>query len=356
MAGLLIWFACQTGSTSTTQYAEPYPDERFTSLFNLDSGGFTGGDGTYSVQLPDGRTVWIFGDTFLGKVERDSTRKRQEPMFIRNSFVVQDGERMTTVMQQLDGENSSTMIPPEVLEGKVTQDSTWYWPGDGMIEDGQLKVFVSKFTQVDTSSWGFRWIGTGVVSFSLPYLTQQEVVEFPMEKLDSIHFGHAVLETKDYTYIYGLKGSKPYLARVKAGDLTASWQYFVTLDEWSLKASEARPVAEIDGSEQFSLIERDGRFALITQLGGFSKEVWSFRGPNPWGPWDEGKHLFSTPLAFDNPNLFTYNALAHPQFVQGGELLISYNTNSFRLQDHFDNALIYRPRFYRVHISSVFED
>ena len=56
------------------------PDTYFTNLFIRDCCGFTGGDGTYSVLLPDGRTVWIFGDTFLGTV----LRSRQHGIGILN--------------------------------------------------------------------------------------------------------------------------------------------------------------------------------------------------------------------------------------------------------------------------------
>ena len=64
-------------STSTLPSDEvSVPEAYFTSLFIRDCCGFTGGDGTYSVLLPDGRTVWIFGDTFLGTVNPDLTRKR----------------------------------------------------------------------------------------------------------------------------------------------------------------------------------------------------------------------------------------------------------------------------------------
>lgn len=34
-------------------------------------------------------------------------------------------------------------------------------------------------------------------------------------------------------------------------------------------------------------------------------------------------------------------------------LLVSYNMNSFKLQDHFENAGIYRPRFIRVPLEMI---
>lgn len=36
---------------------------------------WTGGDGTHSVRLPDGRLLWLFSDTYLGAVNRPRTRQ-----------------------------------------------------------------------------------------------------------------------------------------------------------------------------------------------------------------------------------------------------------------------------------------
>ncbi|MEE4608513.1 MAG: DUF5005 domain-containing protein, partial [Desulfobacteraceae bacterium] len=50
------------------------PDPFFNRLFARTGGGWTGGDGTLSVPLGDGRTLWLFGDSFLGKVNPDGSR------------------------------------------------------------------------------------------------------------------------------------------------------------------------------------------------------------------------------------------------------------------------------------------
>lgn len=47
-------------------------------------------------------------------------------------------------------------------------------------------------------------------------------------------------------------------------------------------------------------------------------------------------------------NLYTYNAVAHPQFGDDRGLLVSYNVNSFVFADLFEDAGIYRPRFVRL--------
>ena len=47
-------------------------------------------DGAIPVTLPDGRTVWLFGDTFVGKVDPGGAIDPADPL-IHNSFVVQTG-------------------------------------------------------------------------------------------------------------------------------------------------------------------------------------------------------------------------------------------------------------------------
>jgi hypothetical protein len=56
-------------------------DQKFTKMFARDCCGVTGADGEYSVLLPDGRTVWIFGDSFLGTVNPD-VPGRKEPLVL----------------------------------------------------------------------------------------------------------------------------------------------------------------------------------------------------------------------------------------------------------------------------------
>src|SRR5918994_203194 len=53
------------------------------------SGRWLGADRTASVRLPDGRLLWLFSDTFLGRPAQDGSRPRSSS-FIHNSAVVQD--------------------------------------------------------------------------------------------------------------------------------------------------------------------------------------------------------------------------------------------------------------------------
>lgn len=332
------------------------PATEFNHLFTRSGGGLTGADGTYSVLLPDGRSVWIFGDTFLGTVNADGTREKMDPIYIRNSFVIQEGETLKTLFRETPQGDRSMVIPPLVLEsnGEISEDSVWYWPGDGFVVDDQLKVFFSEFRQNGSGMWDFMWTGSAIASFSLPDLQQVDIEILPEEKVDSIHFGHAVFEDEEYTYIYGLRDGKAYCARFPNGMPEGEWEYF-SGNEWTDDVKTVSPILDIGISEQFSVLNLNNDYYLITQLGGLSNEIWAFHSDSPF-KWSakKGKKIHTIEIPFDNPNLFTYNALAHPQFIdEHDSILISYNMNSHELEDHFRNANIYRPRFIRVPIQQL---
>lgn len=321
-------------------------DTYFTNLFHRTGRGFTGGDGTYSVELPDGRNIWIFGDTFLGNVQKDGTRKKSDPLYIRNSMVVQDGEKLTTIYQCINGKDHSAVIPPEVSKSdfEISEMECWFWPGDGFIENGELKIFMSEFYQADTGMWGFSWKRTALVNFKLPSISLAGIHYFNYPHSIEIHFGHAVLVDQTYTYIYGLGNSKPYVARAKTGNCDGAWEFF-TGNGWSTNSEDCKPMADIEASEQFSVLKREGKYILITQSGSLSNQICSYTSNKPFTGWKNKQVLYKTPLPDANKNIFTYNAVAHPQFINGNTLLISYNTNSSVLEDHFQDAGIYRPRF-----------
>ncbi len=350
--------SCQNNTTESTVTEGPiaerkvYVDSLFERKFLPDTVGFAGSDGIYSQVLPDGRTVWIFGDTFIANLGENNTRIKTDPLYIRNSFVVFEGDKRITLQQGKPEEFKSMMIPPEIMnrtEGKSELD-IWYWPGDAFVENGNLEVFVSKFSKSGEGMWDFKFEGTELVQFSLPDFEMGSVDRF--EDLNDIHFGHAICETDSFTYIYGLKEGKAFAAKAKIGNVRGEWEFY-TGDGWSASSKDASPISDFEGSEQFSVFPYGDEFIMIMQETGLSNRIFALTADSPVGPWSEGVCVYETPLPPDNKNIFTYNALGHPQFMKDDYLLVSYCTNSFELEDHFTDALIYRPRFIRVPIELI---
>ena len=325
-----------------------YFDSALTEKFLPQGEGFTGADGIYSVELPDRRNVWIFGDTFYGHVTADNRRIKTDPMYIRNSFLVQEQDSFRFVHQGTVKNPVSIMVPPDVADHSsgYGELNLWYWPGDGFIEGNKLNVFASKFFQEDLNNmWGFEFRETNLIQFSLPELLPVKVHRFM--NLDSIHFGHCLLEDEKYLFIYGLKNTKPYVARADIKDVYKPWEFF-NGTSWTDNANDARPVLNFKGSEQFSVFKWKETYVMVMQAGGLSPEIYSFTAITPYGPWGNQKLLYTASLPDGCDQCFTYNALAHPQFMEDNMLLISYNTNTHLLADHYRDALIYRPRFIRV--------
>ncbi len=340
---LIVAISCNTEKVKKTKI-----DREFTARFKLSANGLTGADGTYSILLPDSSTIWVFGDTFLGTVTPELTREKTNPLYIRNCFVLDDGKSLKTLHQGEPSEFKSMLIPPKVTksEFEITEQQYWYWPGDGWVEGNKLKVFASEFHKTGDGMWDFEFKNTALFTFSLPDFKELSNESVTYSNTLGIHYGHSVCKTEDYVYVYGLLDKSPHVAKI---DKDGKWHFFNgDGDAWSNNPADSKPMIMVNGSEQFSVFKHEEKFIMIMQAGELSDKIFSYTADTPYGSWGNKQLLYKTPMPYKNDQLFTYNALAHPQFTKNNELLISYNTNSFKLNDHFNNAGIYRPRFIRV--------
>ena len=318
-------------------WEEPISIERaesFNALFTRFGGGWTGGDATYSIPLPDGRNLWLFGDTFLGTVKAD--RSRPGTGLINNTFVVQDGEQLTPLYTGSAG-NASAFVQPE-------EEGWWYWPGHGVARNDTLQVVLFGFKNTGGGAWGFEYTSIDIARFSLPdirLLSIERKVTAP-----TVNYGACIMEEDGFYYLYGAEknGLLKYLhlARVPVSEgLQGEWAYYDGTGWASGPGQSARLFANV--SEQFSVFKHEGRFYLLTQHHILGGEIYLYRSEAPFGPFAEKTLVYCTPET--EGNIFTYNAFAHTQFLDDGALLVSYNVNSFNFSDLFTNADNYRPYF-----------
>src|SRR6516162_2907620 len=101
------------------------PDSTFDAFVTQNGPGWTGGDGTYSSVLPDGRVLWGWSDSYIGTVD-PATRLRQSYLLTaHNSLTIQDltNNTLTTVG-----------YPPNTGSYFVPQNSAYeYWMGDAVV-------------------------------------------------------------------------------------------------------------------------------------------------------------------------------------------------------------------------------
>ncbi|MEU9224168.1 DUF4185 domain-containing protein [Streptomyces massasporeus] len=335
---------------------------------------WTGGDGTHSVRLPDGRVLWLFSDTYLGRVygppnphgESYAWRDTGTPL-VRNSAVL-----------MRDGRLDTTLPAPLFADPAPNQ---WRWPVAARVEPrspGSSERVVRVLLWVRTAGQS-PWIygvptATEVATLSLPELRLESIVEVLGQQLvpdpsRRVLFGTTLVEENGWTYVYGgddgRAASRPvshaYAARVPKGALgdPSAWQYW-SGSAW-VPGARPRPVLG-DGRRKgvgsaFSVVREDGAYVLFTMAAGPKglTTVASYWACSPAGPWHGPAKEFSPPLP--QGQVAAYNPQAHPVLSRAGRLVLSYDVNWLETTGAAAqlsrNVSLYRPRFVSLRLASV---
>jgi len=333
-------------------------DQVFAAALIPDRGSVTGGDGTYSIALPDGRSIFLMGDSYIGPVT-NGARSMQDHMF-RNTYILYDGGKVSAIYGA-NGGNSSAAVPPGVTD----EGQKWYWPGHGFVHDNKLYIFQTLMYQGEAGMWGFRYEKTDILEYDLPGMELRKTVTVPFTGSADIHYGMAALKENDYVYIYAQVDvdnsintiSDALVARTTMDQLYTRWEYFDG-SGWSENASDAvtmAGLASVPVSSQFNVFKLDNKYVLLTQDKRFnSGTIYTFIADSPQGPWYNKKLIYTT-REQNTPGLLTYNAMAHPQFVKDGMILVSYNVNNEDFAKQHSDVSTYRPRFFWVEKEKILQ-
>ncbi|WP_328500903.1 DUF4185 domain-containing protein [Streptomyces sp. NBC_00457] len=324
---------------------------------------WTGGDGTHSVRLPDGRLLWLFSDTYLGQVyappnpagESHAWRDTAAPL-VRNSAVV-----------MRDGRLQSTLPAPLFPDPAPSQ---WRWPVAARVEPrspGSSEQVVRVVLWVRTAGQS-PWIygvptATEVATLSLPDLRVESVVPVLDQRLvpdpsRRILFGTTLVERDGWTYVFGgddaqaasRPASSAYVARVPEGRLAepGAWQYW-NGSEWTAGGAPRTVLGDGVGSA-FSVVREDDTYVLFTMAAGAEglTTITSYWACSPTGPWHGPTRDFSP--ALPDGQVAAYNPQAHPELSDDGRLVLSYDvnwldTNGGAAAQLSRNVSLYRPRF-----------
>ncbi|MFF4358840.1 DUF4185 domain-containing protein [Streptomyces sp. NPDC001604] len=328
---------------------------------------WTGGDGTHSVRLPDGRVLWLFSDTYLGQVHRPPNpvgesyawRDTSAPL-VRNSAVVMDG----------GGRLQSTLPAPLFPDPAQNQ---WRWPVAARVEarsPGSTEKVVRVLLWVRAAGQS-PWIygvptATEVATLSLPELRVESVVKVLDQSLvpdpsRRILFGTTLVEKGGWTYVFGgddgqaasRPASSAYVARVAGGRLgeAAAWQYWDG-SGWGVRP---RPLSGAKVGSAFSVVRVGGAYVLFTMAAGTAglTTVTSYWACSPVGPWHGPTRNFSPSLP--TAGVAAYNPQVHPELSGDGRLVLSYDVNWLETSGASAsinaNVTLYRPRFVTVRVT-----
>ena len=349
----------------------------WTALFKRSSGWF-GGDGIFAMPL-DGKDqtaagdsiLFVFSDTMVGEIKGDSLQPGYT--MINNSVMILEGAGPSPdkahflLNQNKEGKPASLFVPATPKTGK----EDYYWLGDGFVNpaDHTLYIFAYRIRNTnDGSNFPFQEMGGVLLSIpkNSPYPFtgyKQYDLPFPSQQEDSLStsFGAGVLvntaeagapSPDGYIYVYGVRGKAKELvvARAKAETFTdfSTWQ-FRAGNDWSGELKKASALADSVSNELSVTPVGNNQYALVYQYGGLLPDIMLQAGSSPAGPFGPRQKVWNTSDDVREGKLFSYNAKAHPALSKPGELLVSYNVNSFDFAHEIERQPnLYRPRFVRI--------
>lgn len=404
------------------------PAAEWNDIFTRNGPGWTGGDTTVSIELPNGDSAFFFSDSYIaedpqlpgdGSVYTNANGLRlRKPNclppicgpkpevihYVYNSIVVRskDGKTMRTLTGPKDKNGYSTSY----FKPKSDSPNHMYWLGDPIIVEvgGKKKIwmFLNEWDVArpfDKAFW-IRYRAQAIVQMNADTLAIEKIVDLK-SKADEAVWGISLwLNDKDELYIWGMRNEgeiktakksslaiankfkKLYIAKV---DASKGLEHAADLKNWTAwdgksfsKNLDARKsiIPENDSISDELTIRRlniNGKpifvMATFDTSVGYSdwRDLYLYSACEPQGPFISKHHFYRTPTAGMTKlpgmvegqslqsGLSVYNPHMHPQFIENGKMLVSYNSNLPFGSKPGDSiyADFYRPRFVWVPIAGL---
>ncbi len=323
-------------------------------LFHRDP-HWLGADVASTVDLGDGRILWLFGDTWIDPSGRGT---RAGARMVSSSVAIQSGTDPSTASitfywgRRADG-SPAAFIPD--------RDGERLWFGNGIQVGDRLVLFMGRIVSTST---GLGFESVGWTAFMIenpgaePSAWRVRELETPANPL-GIDVGFAaVSRLGEHVYAFGssnpVKSHPIYAARwtaedVHRGDLAHPEWWASDLAGWIPDSSSAARWPLFENGQSELTIHRDpatGQFLAVQTQGFGPADVMLRAAPSLTGPWTAPRLVYRPPEYY-TPDIMIYAAKAHPELTGAG-LVLTYATNSFDFGGHLTDSLLYYPRFIRL--------
>lgn len=321
-------------------------------LFGTQKGQLSGGDGAISIPLSANKSLFLWGDSFIGEV-KDNKRDTLSTLVFGNVFMTVDKNEVKAYYKG-NADKGSPWLAADSIDGHKTA----LWPEHGFVKDGILHLFLANIVMYGSGTWDFYWHSLMYYRLSADDFSVIDKRMLTSDEVGGIHLGFAFIQEGDEIYTYGSKVvndvSGLYLAKTKLTDNKLGDFSYYANGKWSDNPLEATalPGVNTNVSEQFSVFKHDDKYVLLTQERA-GKKIYSYVSDSPEGTWQNEKLLYTTPEPTAENDLYSYNAMAHHQYIRNDSLLICYNVNTPTMALHYKDASIYLPRFLRVSLTDI---
>lgn len=326
--------------------------------------GWQGADAAYSIPLPDGRDVWIFGDTLYGK---QRVVNGNDPRMVHNSLGVstcKGGRWSVRYILRHDAEGK-----PVSFFSPANPDH-WYWALDGFYANGDLWVTLLCLrhpAKPAGTGMDFETCGSDLAQLSglgsdpehwrvtIHPLVPDGVKAYP--SATTVVYG-------DYAYLFAQyeQGARPLLVtRIPLSGLSepaAHMEYLGDDSAWhaGLDTAHAKQVMA-QGSPELSIRyhpELKQWLAVSFDPAPFSDRIILRTAPDLAGPWTDprdARTLYRVPVMQAGPqhdkNIFCYAGKEHPEFEGHSDIVFSYVCNTFAPAELTTHLNIYIPQVLR---------
>lgn len=339
-------------------YPTPSPCADCTPSFPYKE-GWLGGDIAYSVPLMAGRSLWLFGDSFIG--EPGQTTRRGAHL-IANTIAISICREGKFDLDYFWGNRARPFFDSGTSEYR-------YWPMDGFEYAGSLYLaFYEVATRAGGGPFGFEFRGVLLARINNPTDDPGRwTIEYSRLASSTVVFpGVAAIVAPPWVYLFAVLADNAHpnhpmiLTRIGLGDLAhpaSSIEYLAKDGAWKrgLDWSDARIVIDAGHTEMSVRYHRAIRkWIAVQQKPGLNTGAGVRTADHLEGPWSAFENSFSMPETprESDPRTFCYAAKEHLEFArESGDMVITYACNSFDFGKLTADMSLYRPQVMRVKIS-----
>jgi len=323
-------------------------------LFHRDP-HWLGADVASTVDLGGGRTLWLFGDTFIDPTGKGT---RRGGAMISNSVAIQAGPNPAEARIDFYWGKTAEGKPAPLFPDRG-EERLWF--GNGVRVGDRLVLFFSRTIRVPTGL-GFDQVGWTAVMVENPDADppawRVRPLETPANPLGILVGFAGILRLGEHVYALGsqdpVKSHPIYAARwpleqVRRGELMHPEWWAGERLGWVPDSSSAPRWPLFENAQSELSAHQDpatGRFLVVHTQGFGPADVTMRAAPALTGPWTAPRMIYRPPEYY-RPNVMIYAAKAHPHLV-GADLVLTYATNTREWSDLVADERLYYPRFVRL--------
>jgi hypothetical protein len=350
--------SAHAGDTSTVT-PEPYctpsiepvatPDEILDQVFSYQLGpGWVGGDSTYSTELPDLQTAFVFSDTLIGSATLGGSA--------RITGIAHNSE-LLGALPSLHSDYGGSYLHPQPLVPDYRGHGDEWQLAATYVENGHQLVFVNEFhpRKGPFASYTGR-SGIAVLTLHKDTPSFSSIVSVPTSP--HTQWGNAEMEQGPYMYVYGTTGGARggrfrgmKLVRVSRDSSlhSGAWRYW---DGSGWAPGERHAAILHTGNQLTGVVPSTGPngYEAVSIPGSVLKDktVDLSYACSPQGPWSKPAPVYSIPQARIRDEI-AYIPTFHPELSGDGTVVISYNVNrTDPLQTLARRVRDYQPKFLQL--------